>query len=310
MIPAVLVLQPLAPARMEELEALCEVHRLDLSDEPDVLLSRFGERIEAVVTDGHRGLTAEQVARLPNLRLVASGSAGLEGIDRAALKSRDIPLTNPATALAEEVADVAMMLLLAGWKALPALDAHVRTGAWAQSEFPLGRALQGRTLGILGLGTIGSAMAKRAEPFGLRIAYTTRHAKPVPYDFEPSLLRLAERSDILVVIVPGGPETKGMVNREVLDALGPEGLLVNVARGSVVDEPALIEALEQGRLGSAALDVMWNEPRPDPRLTALPNTVLTPHIGSATRETRDAMSANVLANLKALFEGRPLVSEV
>ena len=262
------------------------------------------------MTDGHRGLTAEQVAKLPNLRLVASGSAGLEGIDRAALKARGIPLTNPATALAEEVADVAMMLLLAGWKALPALDAHVRTGAWARAEFPLGRALQGRTLGILGLGTIGSAVAKRAEPFGLRIAYTTRHPKPVPYDHEPSLLRLAERSDILVVIVPGGPETKGMVDREVLDALGPEGLLVNVARGSVVDEPALIEALEQGRLGAAALDVMWNEPRPDPRLDRLPNTVLTPHIGSATRETRDAMSANVLANLQALFEGRPLVSEV
>ena len=310
MIPAVLVLQPLSPDRMAELEAAYEVHRLDLSDEPGVLLDRFGPRIEAVVTDGHKGLTAAQVERLPNLRLVASGSAGLEGIDRAALASRGIPLTNPAVALAEEVADVAMMLLLAGWKGLPALDAHVRSGAWAQAEFPLGRSLQGKTLGILGLGTIGSAVARRAEAFGLRIAYTTRSPKPAPYDHEPSLLRLAERSDILVVIVPGGPETKGMVNREVLDALGPEGLLVNVARGSVVDEPALIEALEQGRLGAAALDVMWNEPRPDPRLAALPGVVLTPHIGSATRETRDAMSANVLANLRALFAGEPLVSEV
>jgi lactate dehydrogenase-like 2-hydroxyacid dehydrogenase len=203
-----------------------------------------------------------------------------------------------------------MMLLLAGWKALPALDAHVRSGAWAGAEFPLGRTLQGRTLGILGLGTIGMAVARRAEAFGLRIAYTTRTPREVAYEHEPSLLRLAERSDILVVIVPGGPETRAMVFAPVLQALGPEGLLVNVARGSVVDEPALIEALSTGRLGAAALDVMANEPRPDPRLTALPNTVLTPHIGSATRETRDAMSANVLANLQAMFEGRPLVSEV
>ena len=299
--PAILCLQPLAPARQSELESLYEVHR------------EIGEaalRIEAVVTDGHRGLTAEQVAALPKLRLVASGSAGLEGIDRPALRARGIPLTNPAIALAEEVADVALMLLLAGWRDLRALDAHVRSGAWAQAEFPLGRALAGRTLGILGLATIGAAVAKRAEAFGLRIAYHSRHEKPVPHAYEPTLLGLARRCDILVVIVPGGPETRDMVDAAVLSALGPAGLLVNVARGSVVDEPALIDALEGGHLGTAALDVMWNEPRPDPRLTRLPNAILTPHIGSATQETRDAMSANVLANLRALFAGEPLVSPV
>ena len=301
MTPAILVLQPLRPAAQGELERLYEVHR-DLDAAPD--------RIEAVVTDGHTGLSADQIARMPNLRLVASGSARLEGIDRAALRSHSIPLTNPAIALAEEVADVALMLLLAGWKNLPALDAHVRTGAWATAEFPLGRALQGRTLGILGLGTIGAAVARRAEAFGLRIAYHSRHEKPVPHAYEPTLLGLADRSDILAVIVPGGPETAGMVNAEVLDALGPEGLLVNVARGSVVDEPALIEALEQGRLGQAALDVMAGEPRPDPRLTRLSNVLLTPHIGSATQETRDAMSQNVVENLRALFAGKPLVSPV
>jgi lactate dehydrogenase-like 2-hydroxyacid dehydrogenase len=153
-------------------------------------------------------------------------------------------------------------------------------------------------------------VARRAEAFGLRIAYHSRHPKDVAHAYEPTLLGLAARSDILMVIVPGGPETKGMVDAPVLDALGAQGLLVNVARGSVVDEPALIAALEEGRLGMAALDVMWNEPRPDPRLTRLPNVVLVPHIGSATQETRDAMSANVVANIRALFEGRPLVSEV
>lgn len=302
--PAILVLQPLAPARQAELESLYEVHG------PDAPLAGIGPRIEAVVTDGHRGLAAAQIAQMPRLALVASGSAGLEGIDRAALAARGIPLTNPAPALAEEVADLALLLLLAGWRGLPALDAHVRSGAWASGDPPLGRALAGRTLGILGLGTIGTAIARRASAFGLRIAYTSRRPKDAPYSYEPDLLRLAEASDILMVVVPGGPETQGLVGRAVLDALGPEGLLVNVARGSVVDEPALIAALEEGRLGAAALDVMWNEPRPDPRLTALPNVVLTPHVGSATRETRDAMSANVLANLAAHFAGRPLVSRV
>ena len=306
--PAILVLQPLSPARMAELEAAYEVHRLDTAPDPDALLREAGPRIEAVVTDGHKGLTAAQIGRLPRLRLVASGSAGLEGIDRAALAARGIPLTNPATALAEEVADVAMMLLLAGWKNLPALDAYVRSGAWAAAEFPLGRALAGRSLGILGLGTIGTAIAARARAFGLEVAYTSRSPKDAPYRYLPDPLRLAEASDILMVVVPGGPGTRNLVSRAVIEALGPEGLLVNVARGSVVEEPALIEALERGRLGAAALDVMWNEPRPDPRLTRLPNVVLTPHVGSATRETRDAMSANVLANLAALFAGQPLVS--
>lgn len=304
MTPAVLCLQPLSPARQAQLEALYEVHG------PEADLSVVGPRIAAVVTDGHRGLTAAQIARLPNLAIVASGSAGLEGIDRAALDARRIPLTNPAPALADEVADVAMMLLLAGWKSLPALDAHVRSGAWGQAEFPLGRALQGRTLGILGLGTIGTAIAKRAGMFGLHVAYTSRRPKPLPYDHEPDLRRLAARSDILMVVVPGGPETRNMVDAEVLDALGPEGLLVNVARGSVVDEPALIDALGSGRLGGAALDVMWNEPHPDPRLLACPNLILTPHIGSATGDTRDAMSRMVLDNLAAHFAGLPLVSPV
>lgn len=306
----VLVLAPLTPARQAEMEALWEVHRLDRAPDPEAMLAEVGPRVRAVVTDGHRGLTAAQVARLPRLALVASGSAGLEGIDRGALDARGVPLTNPSAALAEEVADLALALTLAAWKRLPAMDAHVRSGAWARGEFPLGRTLQGRCMGILGLGTIGAAIARRAEAFGLRLAYHARRARETPIAYEPTLRGLAERSDILVVVVPGGPATRGMVDAEVLDALGPRGLLVNVARGSVVDEPALVAALAEGRLGMAALDVMWDEPRPDPRLTALPNVLLTPHVGSATEETRDAMSANVLRNLRALFEGRPLVSPV
>lgn len=302
--PAILVLQPLIPARMAELEAAYEVHQPDPGPEAEA-------RIEAVVTDGHRGLSADLIARLPRLSLVASGSAGLEGIDVGALRARGIPLVNPAPALADEVADLAMLLTLAAWKGLRAMDAHVRTGAWArEGDMALGRSLRGRRMGMLGMGTIGRAIAARAEAFGLEVAYASRSPKDVPYPFEPDLLRLAGESDILMVIVPGGPATKGMVSAEVIAALGPGGVLVNVARGSVVDEPALIAALEEGRLGAAGLDVFWNEPRVDPRLARLPNVVLAPHVGSATGETRDAMSRMVVENLAAHFAGRPLLSPV
>ncbi|MBP1806633.1 NAD(P)-dependent oxidoreductase [Rubellimicrobium aerolatum] len=301
--PAVLCLQPLPlPARQAELSALYDLHG------PEADLAAVGPSIAAVVTDGHAGLSAAQVAALPNLRLVASASAGLEGIERAALDARGIPLTNPAPALASEVADVALMLLLAGWKGLPALERHVRSGAWADGEAPLGRALKGRTLGLLGLGHIGSAIAARAQAFGLRIAYATRRPRDVPFPHVPDPRDLAARSDILAVVVPGGPGTRGLVDAAVLDALGPQGLLVNVARGSVVDEPALIAALHARRLGAAALDVMWDEPRPSAALLAAPRLILTPHVGSATRDTRDAMAANVLANLAAVLAGGPPVS--
>jgi hypothetical protein len=209
---AVLVLSPLSPPRQAEMESLWEVHRLDRAQYPEALLDAVGPRVRAVVTDGHKGLTAAQVARLPGLGLVASGSAGLEGIDRAALDARGVALTNPSAALAEEVADLALALTLAAWKRLPAMDSFVRSGDWARAEFPLGRALGGRCMGILGLGTIGAAIARRAEAFGLRLAYHSRRRRDSPLDYEPTLLGLAERSDILMVVVPGGAATKGMVD--------------------------------------------------------------------------------------------------
>ncbi len=297
--PAVLSLVPLPAPRQAELEAA-----YDLRDAP-------APEVEAVVTDGHRGLSAAEVAALPRLRLVASGSAGLEGIDRAALAARGIALANVGPALAAEVADHALTLLLAGWKGLLAQHDHVRSGAWSrEGAFPLGRSLAGRRLGLLGIGGIGQAVARRAEAFGLRVAYHARHPRDLPWPHVPDPVALAQGSDILVVAVPGGPQTRGAVSAAVLAALGPEGLLVNVARGSVVDEGALIDALEQGRLGAAALDVFASEPDPDPRLTRLPNVVLTPHSGSATRETRDAMARMVLDNLAAFFAGRPMPGAV
>ena len=297
--PAVLSLVPLPQPRQRELEAAWDLRGAPAPD------------IEAVVTDGHRGLSAGEIAALPALRVVASGSAGLEGIDRAALDARGLALANVGPALAGEVADHAMALLLAGWKGLLAQHDHVRSGAWARAgDWPLGRGLSGRRLGLLGIGGIGQAVARRAGAFGLRVAYHARHARPVPWEHVPDLPALARASDILVVAVPGGAATRGLVSTAVLDALGPGGLLVNVARGSVVDEPALIAALEDRRLGAAALDVFASEPDPDPRLTRLPTVVLTPHTGSATQETRDAMARMVLDNLAAFFAGRPMPGAV
>lgn len=258
-----------------------------------------------VVTDGHRGLSAEEAARLPHLGLVSSTSAGLEGIARPALEARGVLLANVGPALAEEVADLALMLLLAAWHDLKGLDAHAR-GPWAAGPAPLGRSLRGRRLGLLGLGGIGQAVARRAQALGLAVAYASRRPKDAPYPHEPSLLRLAHLSDALVVAVPGGPETEGMVSAEVLAALGPEGVLVNVGRGTTVDEEALIAALASGALRAAGLDVMRGEPRPDPRLLRLPNVVLTPHVGSATRETRAAMARLAVDNVAAFLAGRPL----
>lgn len=309
--PHVLVLQPLPPSQMARLERDYAVHRTGGDAPPE--LDGSGPLIEAVITDGHAGLSADLVSRLPRLGLVASGSAGLEGIDRAALKERRVPLVNTSPALADDVADMAILLLLAAWRGLLRGDAHVRSGDWGRSgseALPLGRSLRGKRLGLLGMGTIGEAIGERARAFGLGIAYHARRRKPVAWRHEPELLRLAGESDILVVIVPGGEETRGLVSREVIEALGPGGVLVNVARGSVVDEAALIEALEAGTLGAAGLDVFATEPDVDPRLARLPNVVLSPHAASATEETREAMARMVVDNLDAHFAGRPLLSAV
>lgn len=301
MIP-VLALIPLPPETGDALRGRARILR---PDEPEAASA------EAVITDGARGLSAAEIADLPRLSHVASASAGMEGIDREALARRGIVLSNVGPALAEEVADHAMMLLLAAWKGLLAGHEHVRSGAWSrEGPTPLGRALGGRTLGILGLGGIGTAIARRAEPFGLRVLYHSRIPRPVRWGHVADPVQLARASDILAVAVPGGEATRGLVSDAVIDALGPEGVLVNVARGSVVDEPALIEALAAGRLGAAGLDVFASEPDPDPRLVGLPNVVLSPHAGSATQETRVAMARMVAENILAHAEGRPLPGAV
>ena len=312
MSPHVLMLSGTRQNALARLEAGYSLHRAAPgSAELDRILDRHGAEIRAISANGSVPIDAGLLDRLPALEIVSCGSAGYEGFDTAALKARGIILTNAAPALAQEVADMALLLAQAGWKRLIAADAWVRDGSWAtRGDFPLQRGFRGRRLGIVGMGVIGRAIADLAGLLGLNVAYWSRTEKDVALPFQPDLVRLAADSDILVAIVPGGEGTRGLISAAVIEALGPEGLLVNVARGSVVDEPALIAALEDGRLGGAALDVYQNEPDPDKRLTRLANVTLSPHQGSGTVETRDAMAAVMVDNLDAHFAGRPLVGRV
>lgn len=269
-------------------------------------------RIRAVVTDSGAGLSRDLLARLPALEIVTCSSAGYESVDVDALSKRGIAMTNASEALLDDVADTAMLLLLASWRSLVAAHRHVESGDWGRlGEFPLQRSLRGKRLGIVGMGRIGQHLLGRARAFGLEPAYFNRTERPeVGIPFQPDLTDLAAWADILLVIVAGGEGTRGMIDERVIRALGPTGTLVNVSRGSVVDEPALIAALRDGGLGAAALDVFRNEPHPDPALTSLPNVTLLPHMGSATVETRSAMAQIVLDNLDAHFGGGTLRSVV
>ncbi|MHA3976692.1 2-hydroxyacid dehydrogenase [Halovulum sp. GXIMD14794] len=309
--PEVLVMHAARPKAMAQLAEAYTLHRYDEAGDPVTFLAQYGPLCRAVVTNGHTPLTNADLAHMPGVEIVACGSAGFESIDVDALTARDIPLTNTSAALHDDVADTALMLTLAARRELIAAHAYVRSGDWGRKGmYPLLSAIRGKRAGIVGLGNIGLAIARRFEPLGLEIGYTSRSRKPVDFAFHPTARDLADWADILVLVVPGGEETRGMIDAEVLAALGPTGTLINVARGSVVDEPALIAALKDGKLGSAGLDVYLNEPEPDPALIALPNVTLYPHHASGTVETRDAMAQLVVDNLAAHFQGRPLLTPV
>lgn len=309
--PDVLVLAPPRPKAMAQLEASYTLHRLDLAKDREAFLVEHGPRCEAIVTNGHCSLTRDDLRHLPKLAIAACSSAGFESIDLDALTEQGVHLTNSSVALQDDVADVALMLTLASRRHLVRAHRYVTSGDWGRSgPYPLLNSLKDKRAGIVGLGTIGLSIARRLEPLGLELGYTARSKKDVEYQYFSDLTDLAEWSDILVVIVPGGAETDKMINREVLDALGPEGTLINVARGSVIDEREMIAALKDGRLGSAGLDVYVNEPHPDLELTKLPNVTLYPHHASGTVETRDAMAQTVVDNLAAHFADKPLLTPV
>lgn len=284
-----------------------DVIRLWESDDPDAVLAERAQDISAVATGG-TAIDGAFLDRLPAVRLVASFGVGYDKIDAQAAAERGVIVTNTPGVLDDEVADTALGLLLMTARELPQAERHLRAGAWTERAYPLTKAtLNGRTMGILGLGRIGEAIAQRAEAFGISIAYHNRHRKDVAYRYYPTLPELAAAVDILMIVIPGGDETRHLVDAEVLKALGPDGILINVARGTVVDEEALVEALRSGTILSAGLDVFENEPEVHPGLLDLDNAVLLPHVGSATIPTRNAMGQLVVDNLTHYFtHGKPL----
>jgi lactate dehydrogenase-like 2-hydroxyacid dehydrogenase len=249
------------------------------------------------------------LAMFPNVKMISIFGVGYDGVDVAAVKERGIQVTHTPDVLTDDVADLAMGLILSIGRRIPQSDKFVRNGDWVSEPFTMTHKVTGTRLGVVGFGRIGQAIAKRAAAFDMSIAYTGRRAKTnAPYRFYASASELAANSDYLVVAVPGGDDTKNMINAQVLKALGPKGIVVNIARGSVIDQTALIQSLKDKSIAGAGLDVFWDEPNIDPQFFKLQNVVLTPHNGSNTHETRRAMADLALANLKAFFDERPLLT--
>ena len=309
--PELLMLGPYNAPEMEMLAQSFTLHRLWEAADKDAMLARLAPSVRAVGTKGEIGADAALMDKLPKLEIIACYGVGVDAIDLAHARARGIRVTNTPGVLTEDVADMAWALLLATARRIPAGDAHVRSGAWAERAMAMTTRVWGKRLGVVGLGRIGRAVAKRAEGFGMRVAYSGRSRRDdAPYDWHPDPASLAAVSDMLVVCASGGLATKGLVGAEAIGALGPSGILVNVSRGTVVDEAALLDALENGGIAATGLDVFLNEPRIDPRFLRLENAVLQPHNSSGTRETRMAMAELVRDNLLAHFAGRPLPTPV
>jgi lactate dehydrogenase-like 2-hydroxyacid dehydrogenase len=287
------------------------MHRLWEAKDRAAFYAPLADRVRAIVSSGHAGADAAMMDALPKTEIIACFGVGYDAIDIATAKARNIAVTNTPDVLTDDVADLAIGLLIDSARRISHGDRFVRAGGWLKDGLEFGTALRGKRVGIVGLGRIGRAAAKRAEAFGMEVRYHGHRPQPdAPYPFEPELANLARNCDFLVLALPGGPETRGLVDAKVLAALGPQGTLVNVARGSIVDEAALIAALKSGALGAAALDVFADEPRVPAALMTMDNVVLQPHVGSATHGTRAAMGQLVIDNLLAHFAGRNLLTRV
>ena len=307
----VVIVTPVYAPTLERLDQLFTMHRLWEAKDRKAWFASLADRVHAIVSSGHAGADAAMMDALPKTEIITCFGVGYDAIDVAAAKARNIAVTNTPDVLTDDVADLALGLLIDVARRISRGDRFVRAGGWLKGGLEFGTALKGKKVGIVGLGRIGRATAQRAEAFGMEILYHgRRRLADAPYPYYADLTDLAKQSDFLVLTLPGGPETKGLVSAEVLAALGPQGTLVNVARGSIVDETALVAALKSGTLGAAALDVFADEPRVPAELLTMDNVVLQPHVGSATHGTRAAMGQLVIDNLLAHFAGRPLLTRV
>ncbi len=298
--PEIVIIGPMYPPTQARLEAEFTAHRLWEAPDQAAFLQSLADRVRGIAVYALHGCPAWVIEALPRLEIISCMGIGVDKVDLACARARGIPVTNTPDVVTEDTADIALGLMLAVERHIAEGDRFVRRGDWLNGELQFGRAMRRRKLGIIGLGRIGSAIATRAAAFGMEIAYQGPRQKPdLPYRYFAEPVALAEWSEIIAV-----------VNRAVIEALGPEGTLVNIARGSVVDEAAMVAALQSGALGGAGLDVYANEPRVPEALLAMDNVVLSPHIGSATHDTRRAMGDLTVDNLLAHFAGRPLLTPV
>ncbi|HSF94499.1 MAG TPA: 2-hydroxyacid dehydrogenase [Thermohalobaculum sp.] len=308
--PEILQVGPMMPHVEAALNEAYTVHRYWEAEDKPGLLARIAPQVRAMATNG--SAPRALIEALPQLAVISSFGVGYDGVDADACRKRGVRLTNTPDVLNDAVAEVTLGLMIALCRRIPQADAYVRAGKWVEKgSFPLTAELTGARVGILGLGRIGKEIARRCQAFKMRVAYHGRREQPYePYEYYSDLTNMARDVDWLVVIAPGSAETRGIVSRQVMAALGPQGCLVNVARGSLIDEPAMVEMLQSGALGGAALDVFADEPRVPEALFALENVVLAPHQGSATNKTRIAMGDLVVDNLAAFFAGAPLLTPV
>jgi lactate dehydrogenase-like 2-hydroxyacid dehydrogenase len=303
----VLATGTMMPIIMEQLDANFTLHRLPAAQDREAFLTAVGPRIRGIATGGHARLDDALMARLPKLEIVSNFGVGYDSVDAAWAGSHGIVVTNTPDVLTEEVADTALGLLLMTVRELSSAERWLRAGQWTgKGPYPLtAHTLRGRSVGILALGRIGKAIATRCEAFGLTVAYHGRsQQKNVAYRYYPDLVAMARDVDILISVAPGGPDTFHKIDAEVLRALGPQGILINIGRGSVVDEPALIRALQDRTIASAGLDVFENEPKVPEELLAMDHIVLLPHVGSGSQHTRRLMGQLVVDNIVSWFSGK------
>jgi lactate dehydrogenase-like 2-hydroxyacid dehydrogenase len=308
----IVLIGPLKPLVVKGLEAVGVVHKAAEAKDADAFFAAHSD-VRAIACSA----TTEQIpgrfmARFPKLQIVSSFGVGYDHMDVKYAAAHGIIVTNTPQVLTEEVADTALGLLLCTVRELPQAERYVRAGKWAQKGYPLSNAtLRNRTVGLVGMGAIGQAIARRLDAFGVPVVYHTRRPRPdLGYRHYPKLIDMARDVDTLLVIVPGGAATANLINAEVLDALGPNGILINMARGSVVDETALIEALNAKRIMAAGLDVYLREPQVPAELIAMENVVLFPHLGSASVHTRDKMDQLIVDNIAAWASGKPPLTPV
>jgi lactate dehydrogenase-like 2-hydroxyacid dehydrogenase len=304
----ILVVSPLRHTCMDALAESFTLHKLYEAADPAAFIAEVGPRIRGIA-GSH--VDSRLMEKLPKLEIIANFGVGYDTVDVAAARARGIKVTNTPTVLNDAVAEMTIGLMITLARRILGADRFVRQRQWLAGGYPLQRELTGKTVGILGLGRIGKEIAVRAQAMKMRVVYNGRHRQPrEPYAYYDDLTAMARDADWLVVIAPGGKATERIVSRQVLEALGPEGFLVNMGRGTLIDEPAMVEMLGSGALGGAALDVFADEPKVPEALFGLDNVVLSPHQGSATAETRDLMGQLMVDNLKAHFAGEPLLSRV